>query len=95
MTPPGMPMEVYEYGDPAASAVRVQPADEHDLSAITSEIDEIRRLSTREFRLLAVKIGNWNRDLSPWEAPAVFGKETVSHLQDTQKVRISNPHSGS
>ena len=75
MTPPGMPMTVYEYGDPAASTVLVQPVDEHELSAIAGEIDEIKRLSTREFRLLAVKIGNWNRDLSPWEAPAVFGKE--------------------
>ncbi len=72
---PGMPMEIYEYGDRAASAVLVQPVDEHDLSAIASEIAEIKRLSTREFRLLAVRIGNWNRDLSPWEAPAVFGKE--------------------
>ena len=36
---------------------------------------EIQRLSGKEFRLLAVKVESWNLDLSPWPAPAVFGKD--------------------
>ena len=25
--------------------------------------------------MLAIKVDNWNQELSPWKAPAVFGKE--------------------
>ncbi len=32
-----------------------------------------------DFRLIAFRVGNWNRDLSPWEAPAVFGKESFGN----------------
>lgn len=28
-----------------------------------------------DFGLFAVKVDNWNADLSPWQAPAVFGNE--------------------
>lgn len=68
-------MTVIEYGDPAAEAVLIQPADERELSGIDSEIAAIRRLTDRPFRLLAVKIEDWDRELSPWPAPAVFGRE--------------------
>ena len=65
----------YEYGDPAASAVLIQPVEEQELAGLDREIGEIRRLSDRSFSLIAVRIEDWNRELSPWAAPAVFGKE--------------------
>ena len=68
-------MTIFEYGDPAASAVLIQPADEHDLSMIESEIKEIERSTEDPFRIIAVRIDDWNSDLSPWEAPAVFGND--------------------
>ena len=68
-------MERYEYGNREASTVLIQPIDEHDLAAIEDEMTEIRRLTDRAFRLIAVKVDSWNDDLSPWHAPAVFGKE--------------------
>lgn len=34
------------------------------------------------FRLIAVKIDRWNHDLSPWAAPAVFGKENFGDGAD-------------
>lgn len=71
----GRNMKTYEYGDPDAEIVLIQPMDDHDLSVIDSEISHIREMTTADFRLLAVKVSKWNHDLSPWTAPAVFGNE--------------------
>ena len=68
-------MNVLQFGDPDATVVLIQPVDEHDLMGIESEIEEIRRLTDTPFCLIAYKVGDWNRDLSPWNAPAVFGNE--------------------
>ena len=63
------------YGNPSASIVLIQMVDDHDLEGIESEAAEIKKLTNTDFCLIAVRIQNWNRDLSPWLAPAVFGKE--------------------
>ena len=68
-------MVIAEYGDPDASTVLVQMVDGHDLESIGSEIAEIQRLTDRDFYLVTVKVQHWNSDLSPWKAPAVFGRE--------------------
>ena len=68
-------MKTYEFGDPASDIVLVQPVDDHDLEGIGNEFAAIARHCSRRFRLVAVRIRDWNDDLSPWEAPAVFGKE--------------------
>ena len=36
---------------------------------------EIRKQVQIDFQLIAVKVDDWNHDLSPWNAPAVFGTE--------------------
>ena len=69
-------MKVYEYGDPAASTVLVQMADDHDLAVLENEAALIKELSGKDLRLIAVKVNDWNHDLSPWKAPAVFGNES-------------------
>ncbi len=68
-------MTRYKYGDTSASVVLIQPVDKQDLSVMDSEVSEIKRLSEKDFCLIAVEVENWNKDLSPWKAPAVFGKE--------------------
>ena len=68
-------MKVYEYGNPDAEIVLIQPVDDHELSVIENEISHIREMTAVDFRLLAVKVSRWNHDLSPWKAPAVFGNE--------------------
>ena len=68
-------MTIHEFGDLNAENVLVQPVDEHDLAGLESEIAGIRRLTAHGFRLLAIKTDNWNHDMSPWKAPAVFGDE--------------------
>lgn len=68
-------MQLFEYGLTEAENVLIQPVGDHDLPLIENEIAEIRRRTETPFRLTAVKVENWNRDLSPWTAPAVFGDE--------------------
>ena len=68
-------MNVSRYGKPDAGVVSIQPVDDHDLEGIENEVAEIQRLIGDGFCLIAIKVGNWNTDLSPWKAPAVFGKE--------------------
>ncbi|MBR2676579.1 MAG: hypothetical protein IKE28_06685 [Solobacterium sp.] len=66
---------MYKYGNSAAETVLIQPVDKQDLSVIENEINEIKRLSKTDFHLIAIKIDMWNDQLSPWTAPAVFGKD--------------------
>ena len=63
------------YGDPGAPVVLVQMVDDHDLEGMEAELAELRRLTDMDFCLMAIKVRRWNVDLSPWPAPAVFGKE--------------------
>ena len=54
----------------------VQPVDDHDIAVLDSEAEHIERLAgSRGFVLAAFKVNDWNADLSPWEAPPVFGDE--------------------
>ncbi len=48
---------------------------DHDLPEIENEVAEIKKLTSVDFQLIAAKVEDWNRELSPWEAPAVFGNE--------------------
>ena len=68
-------MTITRYGDPDASTVLIQMVDDHDLNGIENEVSEIQRLTKQNFCLITVKVNDWNYDLSPWKAPAVFGKE--------------------
>ena len=68
-------MKTHEFGNTDADIVLIQPVDDHDLEGIENEFAAITSNCNESFRLIAVKIGDWNSDLSPWEAPAVFGKE--------------------
>ena len=68
-------METYEYGPESASIVLIEPIGDHDSEGIETEYNLIRQYTDKEFRLVTVKVDDWNRDLSPWKAPAVFGKE--------------------
>ena len=67
---------VQTYGNPDAGTLLIQMVDDHDLEVIESEVYYIWELTGgMEFCLKAVKVKDWNKDLSPWPAPAVFGEE--------------------
>ena len=62
------------YGNPESSNILIQMVDDHDLAVIQNEIKNIKE-ATDDFYLIAIKVRDWNADLSPWKAPAVFGNE--------------------
>jgi predicted alpha/beta superfamily hydrolase len=98
-------MNMMEYGNSGASVVLIQPIGEHELPGIEHEVDIIRNNTNIDFRLLAFKVNNWNKDLSPWKAPAVFGnddfgesamstlKEILSHCEDKSKRYVIGGYS--
>ena len=89
---------IQTYGNPEAKIVLIQMVDGHDLEGIEKEAAEIQRLTKKDFCLLAIRVQDWNLDLSPWKAPAVFGKEdfgegapatlaeVLNHTRDSEKT---------
>ena len=72
-------MKTYIFGDKRAEAVLIQAVDAHDFSTIERQTELIKSISGRDdFAVAAVLVDNWNDDLSPWAAPAVFGKDGFS-----------------
>ncbi|MDO4876214.1 MAG: esterase [Oscillospiraceae bacterium] len=83
-------MKTYVFGDPKAPVCLIQPVDDHDLEGIRNEYEKIRELTGMDFCLTAIKVNDWNKDLSPWVAPAVFGIENFGDgAADTLKEILS------
>ena len=55
--------------------ILIQPVDETDQHGLQAQIPLIEQHCGEDFLLAAVPIRDWNRELSPWKAPAVFGKQ--------------------
>ena len=69
-------MQIFEFGNEQSNLILIQMVDRHSIKMVDSEVALIREFSGRDdFRLIACQVEDWNRDLSPWEAPPVFGKE--------------------
>lgn len=68
-------MKINQYGNPEANTILLQMSDEHEIQGIESEINHINELTNQEYCLVTCQVDDWNRDLSPWTAPPVFGKE--------------------
>lgn len=65
----------YIYENNEADIFLIQAVDEHDLEVLDREVEIIKELSSNTpFALAAFAIEEWNDELSPWKAPAVFGK---------------------
>ncbi len=78
--------EVFEYGNPGSKRIIIQPVGDHDVGAMAGEAALIAN-EIEDFKLIAVKVADWNKDLSPWEAPPVFGDEGFgSGAGETLKV---------
>ena len=83
-------MEVLEYGDRDAAVVLLQMVDDHDLETIENEVALIEEQVGSPFRLIACKVQDWNADLSPWAAPAVFGNQPFGGgAQETLKAVLA------
>lgn len=63
---------IYDCENP--NYVIIQPVDEHDLEVLDNEMNILLKEAGNHILLVAVHIENWNEQLSPWPASAVFGK---------------------
>ena len=68
----------------------VQAVDEHDMETLEHEVSLAEEKVRARFAFAAFRVNSWNDDLSPWEAPPVFGDEpfgrgaedTLSYILD-------------
>lgn len=63
------------FADEAPQVLLVEPMDERDLEFLDREIEVLRAGTDKPFALATLIIEDWNRELSPWSAEPVFGKE--------------------
>ena len=63
------------YGEVHAEYLLLQMTGEHELQSMDHEVTAIAQ-SGRNFLFAAVPVKSWNDELSPWESPAVWGKES-------------------
>ncbi len=67
---------VRRLGNETSDNVFIQMVDDHDLEVMGGEVETLRELTGGDdWRLIAVKVDDWNKDLTPWKAAPVFGKE--------------------
>ena len=64
----------YLYHDAAATHLLIQPVDEHDLEVLDQEVEIIGNQTKTPYSLVVLLIKDWNQELTPWAAPAVFGR---------------------
>ena len=62
------------YGEASTEYLLLQMTGEHELQSIDHEVAAIAQ-SDRNFLFAAIPVESWNNALSPWEAPAVWGKQ--------------------
>mgnify|MGYP002516139065 FL=1 len=62
------------YGEANAEYLLLQMTDEHELQSMDNEVASIAQIKHR-FLFAAIPVTDWNDELSPWEAPAVWGKQ--------------------
>ena len=90
--------EITLVGDEAADIRFLQPVGKTDVSSLIAEYSCVKKENPALSRcIVAVPVENWNDDLSPWAAGAVFGDRsfgsgagiTLSYLTDTLIPELS------
>lgn len=91
---------IHENG--SSDTILIQAMDTHELELMVKEVELIKELSPKSrFTFVAFLIEDWNAELSPWKAPAVFGNEvfgsgapqTLSFVTDCLLPEINNMYS--
>ena len=73
----GRECRLYRCGEP--QCLLIQPCGPEEEGGMDMEAEEICRRTDVPFALAFVKVRDWNRELSPWDAPPVFGEEGFGH----------------
>ncbi|MBR1937521.1 MAG: hypothetical protein IJ836_01010 [Spirochaetales bacterium] len=66
-------MDSYILGKSDSDIILIQMVDERDLEGLEKEFNLIEKNIDKSFSMLAFKVEDWNRDISPWKAEPVFG----------------------
>jgi len=64
------------YFSPDAEMLLIQPASGDEESFLDAQVAEIESKAVRSFILVSFHIDDWNKELSPWPSPPVFGNES-------------------
>ena len=67
---------ILRFGDTGSERVLIQMVEQREAGELDKEEAALRKQYGVDFCLTALQVNDWNKDLSPWEAPAVFGNET-------------------
>ena len=81
-------MERYEFGNPNSTNVLIQMIGDHELLGLEKELAYIRKNAGEDFFLIAFKVDDWNKELSPWKAPAVFGDEAFGGFAGEMLAKV-------
>mgnify|MGYP000181606244 FL=1 len=63
------------YGRASEEYLLLQMTGEHELQRMDNEVAAIAQGAAHPFLFAAVPVESWNDEFSPWEAPAVWGKQ--------------------
>ena len=66
--------QCFIHGKKQAKYLLIQPIDEHDLEAMEEEIETINK-TTKDYLLVGILVNEWQKELSPWFMPAIFGNQ--------------------
>lgn len=80
-------MNVEYLGNKNANKVIIQMSDARELPIITESVSD---LESSDFLLAVVIVDDWNKDLSPWKAPGVFGEDFGDGADKTLDWVLSN-----
>ena len=82
-----MDREIITFINENSEYLLIQFVDGHDIEVLENEYKIICDSVSVPFSLVAIKVNRWNDELSPWEAPAVFGNQNFGGGADeTLKV---------
>ncbi len=76
-------MNIQEYGNKDANVILIQLVNSQEQELMGQVVEQIQtqvknqvnQQVKQDFLLRTFQVNSWNKDLAPWKAPAVFGKE--------------------
>ena len=81
-------MEKFTYGKADSDNVLIQIVDDHDLEVIESQVRHICRLFGKDFLLIALKVQDWMKDLSPGEGSEKTLQEVLEVASQYQGKKL-------
>ena len=78
------------YADESPEFILIQPQGKDGMTSLDNLIGYIKVNADRQMCFTAFEIKDWNDELTPWEAPQVFGKGNFGHGAADTLIFIEN-----